>query len=467
MILEKGQLWAKRWINHRWFVPLQFVLAALFLCVGAAAPGCVVLSLELIVLLLLSDDLFAALCPMMAVIMLMTVYYDDYFRMMPYAWLIIPAVLALGVNLILYRKPFVRGKLLFPMAAVSVALLIGGIGVIPKNEYFCGTSFYYMLGLGIVPLVFYILLCARMSIRRAYDVVERIAEIGYSMALFSVLLIAWYYLGHLNEFSSGFKTPFIPYRNFCTTVMLFGLPMPCYFIRKNHWHLLSIPLIYVTMLFGASRSALIFGTVEIIFCFWYIYRTDVTSRKFYRRIGLIILIPLAAVSVGVVYMMFFSPSRRIGVDEFIGANENRVRFYRQGVKDFLVHPLIGCGLANMKNKNIWQGVPGSLNFYHNAVIQAAASLGIVGLAAYGYQFVVRALLIWKNRHGRYALLAVPYMGMLLMSQTNPGIFAPLPMGLLLVLLFASLEFAEEESESEIKAYHTKKVEKTPAIPAKK
>ena len=75
-------------------------------------------------------------------------------------------------------------------------------------------------------------------------------------------------------------------------------------------------------------------------------------------------------------------------------------------------------------------------------------MGCVGIAAYGYQFAeyVRILVgslreNWKNANERMltVTLFMSYVGVLMMSQVNPGIFCPIPYGLLVTVIFALLE----------------------------
>ncbi|MCQ2449844.1 MAG: O-antigen ligase family protein [Clostridia bacterium] len=443
MLFEKCRKSIGLLIDSRWFIAIQFIAAAVCMVFHATVPGLMLFSAEILLLLLFSDDTFAVLCPLIFVAIMVTDQYEHYYGLLKYSWLLILGFGALLFHLIYYRKPFVKGRFIWAYAAVSIVLLTGGIGVISKEEYFTGLSFYYMLGLGLAPFLVYVLLCSRLSVRRNYDFVGRMAEIGYAMAFLAVLLIVQYYVAHFRNWDGPFQPPEIPYRNFCTTVMLFGLPMPCYFVHRTRWHLLSIPLIYIVMLFSASRSALLFGTIELALCLFSVYKTDATRKKYYRRLAVILLVPLTAVVVISTFMLFIGQNGRLGSvgKHFINPQEDRVKFFIQGMRDFAKKPIFGYGLANMKNKDIFLGVEGSICFYHNAVIQVAASLGIIGVIAYAYQFILRVRFFWQIRHTWIVLMAVPFIGVLLISQTNPGIFAPLPTTLMLTMMFAALEFS--------------------------
>ncbi|MBE6754030.1 MAG: O-antigen ligase family protein [Ruminococcaceae bacterium] len=425
-------------VRSRWFVPLQAAVAAAAICTGLNMVGCILFVALVFLLLLFSDDILAVLCPVMIAVMTATSYYDNYYEMLEYIWLLIPVAAALIFNIFVYRGKFVKGRFLLPTAAVSVVLLVGGIGTIPVAEYFSGTALYYTLGLGVALLLLYLFISQRIPRIRQYNAVERLAELMYAMAILAALLIICFYVSRWSILSKDFHTPFISYRNFCTTMMLFGLPMSCLFIRRRPIHFVGLVFIYAAMLLGGSRSGLLFGTLELGMCLVYIYINNPEHRKLYRRIAAVCILPVLALGGFLVYTIFLSAGGRFGT-HIIKPTEARVSFYPQGVRDFLEKPILGWGLGNMKNGDIYTGVPGSIIFYHNSVLQILASLGLVGGAAYLYQFIVRLRLLRQLRRTDGYVMLLPYIGVLLMSQTNPGLFCPLPTGLLLILMFAVLE----------------------------
>lgn len=438
-MIEKCRKATRELISGRFYIPFLCLLTAAALCSGLNLAGGMVLVAVAVWVLLFSDDTLMALCPVMFAVMALTSFYNDYFALTPYWWVMIPAAAALIVHIIAYRGPFVKGRFTLSLGAVSLSLLLGGAGVIPVREYFSGVSIYYMLGLGAGLLAVYMLLCSRLSRPRDYDLVERFAALLYGLGLMAALIIILFYARNWESIVPEFRTPFISYRNFCTTIMLFGLPMCCLFARRSSVHLLGMAFIYMMMLIGGSRSGLFFGTVELVLCLGYIYIRYEEKRAFYRRAALICALPAAAVLGFLMYKLFFGESGRFG-QHFIRPDEARPGFYRQGVEDFLSRPLLGYGIGNMKNIDIYEGVNGSISFYHNSILQVMGSLGILGCAAYLWQFAQRVRLLWSARRRDAFVMAIAYIGILLMSQTNPGLFCPLPTAALLVIMFAVVEF---------------------------
>ena len=64
-------------------------------------------------------------------------------------------------------------------------------------------------------------------------------------------------------------------------------------------------------------------------------------------------------------------------------------------------------------------------FYHNSIAQIMGSMGLVGIA-YGVLMRDRIALLRAGKTPFVRALALSYLGMLLISLTNPGEFCPLP-----------------------------------------
>ncbi|MBQ4382080.1 MAG: hypothetical protein II794_05005, partial [Oscillospiraceae bacterium] len=63
-------------------------------------------------------------------------------------------------------------------------------------------------------------------------------------------------------------------------------------------------------------------------------------------------------------------------------------------------------------------------------------------AAYGRLISDRVALLWRGRKDPFvAMLAMSYLGMLMVSMTNPGEFCPFPNAAMMVMLFAMTEDA--------------------------
>lgn len=438
-MIKKCQSAVSGAICNKWFIPALVVVTIFSMCTGLSLAGLMILAAVSAAILLFTDDTFAALCPVLLAVMCATSFYFNYLELLRYAWLFVPYAAAWIVHIVAYRGKFVRGKMLWSLLAVSLALITGGIGTISKEEYFSGVGLYYIIGLGIGMVPVYMLLCSRMSRERRYSMTDMFAQVLYGMAIIAAVVIIIYYVQHPEVFTLPFVTPFIKQRNFCTTVMLFGMPMCAIFVPRNRIHLLGMAFIYIFMLVGGSRSALLFGSVEFGLCLLFIFLRYPDSRKAFLRTCAYSAVPFLAVWLAVVYFVFLGAGGRCN-EFFINPAEARNAFYRAGILDFISRPIFGYGIGNMKNTDIYEGIAGSISFYHNSILQVMGSLGAVGCAAYIIQFRQRVGLLVAKFRSEAFIVALSYMGILMISQTNPGLFCPFPTGLVLIMMFALLEF---------------------------
>ena len=335
----------------------------------------------------------------------------------------------------LFRSPLTVGRSGPGLAAVSIATLLGGLGTISAEEYFSPLSLYYTLGLGLGLLASYLLLRSDLAAPRPYDLLQRLMGILYTLGLTMVLAIARFYYSNWAAFSQNWEIPPILFRNFAATILVSTLPAAFYMARRKRRHLAGVLLWALTLFFTGSRTALVFGSAILLLGMLYLVRWKRLPLWFFFAVL------AAAAAVGLlfgreIYELFFGCRQEL--DSFIDPNEARWTLLARGRDDFLQHPLFGIGLGNQKNHDIFSGVAGSMVFYHNSLLQVLGSMGLVGLAAYG-------LLLWERiqllrRGGEAAQTAgMFYLGMLLVSLTNPGLFCPLPSAMLTALVFAVLE----------------------------
>ena len=76
-----------------------------------------------------------------------------------------------------------------------------------------------------------------------------------------------------------------------------------------------------------------------------------------------------------------------------------------------------------------------MSWYHMMIPQIIGSMGLIGVAMYGYQIFARFKIIFTKTSSWSLVLGLSYLGILMMSQVNPGEFCPVPFEMLAVLLF--------------------------------
>ncbi len=411
--------------------PLKFDVLGAFV-------GVVVVSL----ILILSDDVFDTTVPFLLFTVLVSSRYDSYGVFIEYAFMAIPFVAALIFHFVYYRGHFHIGKNFAPLLGVSLAVTLGGLGTISAKEYFNPATLYYVLGLGFGMLGLYCLLGAQRARKRTRDLKQLLLLGLYLAALYAVFFtlcfyaVRWVWMvddlriyGHLRLIS-------IHQRNVYATFLLLGLPAPFYYAQKKGgwWHYGGALLIFLSLFLTGSRGGMLMGLLTLIACYVYALRRD-------RRHRVLLLAALGVGITGVLVALpalikFFSFRFEGG---FIKGDEPRVLLLQRAWGDFLSNPIFGTGIGYTGNADIYDPKKFAMNWYHMMIPQVVSGLGLLGVAAYSYLLGTRFSVMRRNKDSLSRALFLAYLGLLLMSQVNPGEFCPMPYTLIGVLIFLFLE----------------------------
>ncbi len=436
-LFKKGQAAADAVWGSKYYLPALLALAALATVTQTSFECMCLFVLITVLMLIFCGDPMSIVAPVCFILQISVEYYRDYSQLVPYMmYAIVPFSLALIFNLIYYRRKPVLGRFTDPYIAVSLALILGGAGTISAQDYLKPISLYYMLGLGLGQLVLYILFCTRCDSAPSYDRAERLAETVYAAGLLFVVVIFSFYAHNFDRFLEKGGVLFYKPRNYITTMLLMCMPMTCTLVRRSNLYLLGMVLMYLAMVMSGSRSGLLFGAALLVLCALYIYIYNKRSRRLYNWLFGAALLLAAAAAVIVVPELYAAR-----IESAAAGDKTRIEFIRRGIDNFLSHPVLGTGIGSTKDIGIFKAyVPGSLVFYHNALIQIISSMGLLGILAYGWMFALRVRTLWRSRRSSFACAAaLSYLGILMMSMTNPGIFCPFPELGLLTLMFVFLE----------------------------
>lgn len=418
---------ARKLLNSYLFYAFELFAACLFVLAGREVEGAVCFVALICIVLLVCDDILPTLLPFLLISAFTTNCYDSFDLFFPYIRYAPVAVLCLGYHFIAYRQPMKTGESSYGIIAVSIAVLLGGIGNFTLKEY--ATGAYYVLGLGVGMLAAYYLMKSQFSVKRDYDLRERFSVVMTFLGLLCVFMIASGYCKH----HLGLTKP--PYilgfsRNNLSTLLMFAMPFPLFLAKKNPYIALLTPVLYGAITISTSRGGLLFGSAEVLICCAYWIFSG--KNRILRAI-------LCLTSLAVILLVFKNIIVDVITDRFLAddkiTGDARYKMMLEAIEKFKKNPLVGFGILD---DDIYYGAykkKGSMAWYHMMIPQVVGSMGLVGIAAYGFQFVGRAKLIFKNPTLWSLCLGVSYFGILSMSQVNPGEFCPLPFELLTVLLF--------------------------------
>ena len=447
-------------LSEKWMTIL-FVITGIFACLHSYFPqeqfhiwGSVVLAYITGIVFVLSGDIFAMLIPAMFTYCIGIRCYNSLSTFGEIWWLAIPLVIMALFNIIAYfKKPTTKGSQFFPMLLVSVAVTIGGVGVISAKDYFGGSAIYNMLGIGFGMLLIYCIFYSRINTNKGYSLIEKFTDIMVVIGLFVSFMVFMHYIININTVIDEGGIFYIRWRNNASTMLMMALPFSFLLGNRKSFAAILAFIFFIATLLTGSRGGMIFGSIEMVMCMVMYILYDKRRRLAYLIIcGCFVFVALTFLP-EITQFLNATIQRVFKVlNEFLmgGADtETRVRHYARGVEDFLNHPVFGTGLGNMTNRDIFKNKPGALCWYHCEPIQIAGSFGIVGIVAFVYQFIKRNLLIWKHATLFNMTIFLSYISLELMSLVNPGILCPMPY-LLLVIIYMIVVEKCNDTEPQIK-----------------
>ncbi len=438
-VSEMGRRGSRIFLN-KYFLLMLFCGACAVTAFELEVAGAVVFATVICLALVLCDDIMACALPFLLMSTFLTRCYDSSATFMKFIWFAIPAAAAVIFHFLVYRGKFVIGKSFFGLFAVALAVSLGGVSWISGYEYFTATALYNVFFLGLGMMLAYLLLKSQLSKKRDYDIREMLLRMLYITGVFAAFMIL---LHAKPEFELGGKLlldrEFQPSNNL-STILMIALPCPFFFSKRSPLHLIVPFLMLGAIILSGSRGGMLLGSAELLICLAVCAVWD-KKRRFLYICTIIAIMALFAVFYGRLTEIL----QENGLYPFIKENEVRAKFIDRAFEMFKKNPIFGHGLGYTGNTDIHDPKAGALCWYHMMIPQIIGSLGIVGIIAYLFQggmhiyILVSAL---KKRAADTSLvlsLALCYGGVLLMSQVNPGLFCPIPYGLIATVIFATID----------------------------
>lgn len=453
------------------FMLITFFAAALIITLGIEVPGAVFFVLLISALLIICDDLMAILFPILAVCIAMLQCYDSFNTFIRLAFLAVIPVGALIFHFVYYKTSFRVGKSFPGLVAVAVAVTFGGLFTIPAKEYFSPTALYYtvMLGVGMVGIyllvksqsapkagsgekfIFILFLMGMLACFHTFEIyfecmtqgseewgrahgLEQACYMRYANGMTLSDIVSELSVGLFGVRSTYLSARLQPGNNL-STFLLISMPAGFFLsMKKSRFFLLSVPLTLFSIYLTRSRGGIVMAFAELFFCLLFVSIGE--KRKVTK--GIFIGATVIYFVTGVILAVRYSAYDRI-VSIIADQSEARAKLLFRSLEDFSEAPWFGKGLGNMANRDLYEGKTGTLPWYHMMIPQIIGSMGTLGLVGYIFRFAVQVRLVWQKRSIMTAAFALSYLGLLLMSQVNPGEFCPIPYGMIATLLFIMIE----------------------------
>lgn len=432
--------WINRVLMSPWWGLGEFALAAFIIALDFEVMGAMIFIWIIVGKLVLCRDILAPFVPFCLMSVFLSDCYDSADIFLPYIWMAVPVVAAVVTHLIVYRPERLRiGPNFWGSVAVTAAVTLGGVGTISTGDYFYPTALYYVGFLGIGMLLAYVVTGSYIREYPEYDVFDHFAGGLYTMGLLACFSIGCFYFRDWSTFIETKTLIEFQCSNNLATMLMIAMPFPCYFAaRRSRVHWLGLAAIFTGIVFSGSRGGLLMGTIELFICMLYLCYAD---RKIWFVYALGMIGMFAAFYYGVDAVLSFYNIEDIS--SYIGQDEVRVGLLERVWGDLSSNFAFGTGLGYRGNEDLYNPVKGAMHWYHMMIPQIIGSLGIFGVVAYLAQFGLRLYTIFRRVSVYKLVMGLSYVGLLLMSQVNPGEFCPIPYALIGVMLFVMAELRDE------------------------
>lgn len=422
--------WVRGFLNSYLFYFFEVIMAFLFVVMGKEVQGAIVFAALLSLILLVCEDVVATTLPFLLICTFTTNCYDSFDTFMAYAPYAPIVVGCAAYHFVVYHKEFSVGDSLKGIFAVSIALCMGGIGRYGVMDYLKGS--YYVLGLGLGMMLAYMIMKSEFSVPRDYDLKERFAAIMSLEGLLCVLMIIWGYYKRSMGWTVNTPYPYGFSTNNIGTMLLFSMPFPLYLAKKNGLFALGTLGLFGAICLTVSRGGMLCGCILFAACaLYWIFSVEGKWRLVRFLIcagGLLALVLIFGKTVWDTVIMRF-------INEGILSDDHRTPMIFEAMENFCENPFTGTGILDDDITYGEFNKKGTMTWYHMMIPQIVGSMGLIGVVAYAFQITGRVQSIFKNPTPWALCLGLSYLGILLMSQVNPGEFCPLPFELLTVLLF--------------------------------
>lgn len=336
--------------------------------------------------------------------------------------------LALPVGLIIH---FVRfpvkphlGKMFFPYLAVSVATLTAGIGSISVDGY--ANGLLYAVALGLLQFVCYFIVYNYAFPPESVDLKKYLSAILLFTGMLIVAQVLTFYIRQpqkLYAIGDRVSLGWGVGNNF-STILLFCVSASFYLARvskRPFIYILLAAVQYLAIVFSWSRGATLAAAVIFpFFIFFTLFKAKGNAKQLYISFSLIAAILLVA------FAFLAEDIIRIIKDILAQGtgNSGRTELYTEAWNCFKQNPVFGAGIS-------FDGVYYHKRFFpmywfHSTFFQILGSLGIIGLAAYGYMYFMRYKLIIKKDFFNI-LMFVGLFGYEFYCMFDTGTFIPVPM----------------------------------------
>jgi hypothetical protein len=342
------------------------------------------------------------------------------------------------IKMIIHPFKFKRGFFFYPTLAVAIAVTIGGIFVMPIEAYIEMRTLYHMFFLGIGMVFIYFVLERYLTTYKGIG--DYFSWMMVGLGIMGVFMLGIAYYEKYYDIAMFNSRTQMQWGNNLANNLLLTMPFAFYLATKTKYtaFFTFVGLIQLlALLFSTSRGGVIFGLMMIPLV---LVATLYISKN--QRLKLLTFIVLFG---GIFYFAIltfvgsFTPLYEEIRDLItVSSTEARAELYKLALRNFLKYPMFGAGIG-FDTSPYYAPATMSMYWYHSTFFQIIGSLGLVGVAAYVYQEIMRLYQLVRVRHAFNVFVFLALVGFSAYSMVNVGYFAPLPFVAMVVTMFMVVE----------------------------
>ena len=443
---NKYEQFIKKFVYTDYYLILVSLLTFLGWVTKCAPFGLSVAIIIICLVLLGTDDILPLTFNIFGAMLL--IYSEDpkdYVYMWP---MLIPMVICIVIFVVKNcRHRFSLGKMFFPQLAVSIALLLGGVGVISTQAYERTLLNCLLLGFGVLLVyVFYNHFLKRDDNRDYGAYFSRVMM--YIGIIISLELIVHIIRSGIpsSQWAEAYWRIGWGSRNSIATFLILTAGLTFYLSTQSRhgWVYLALGLLqYFCIIMTFSRGGIVFGAISGVLALIF---TIVKAKDKKRQLI------YTAVIVGFALIMYLIFMSRINgmIASLISrgtGSSGRIDIYKEAWELFKTYPFQGGGMGFIGSSPFVNLNALGQYWMHSTFFQVIACMGIIGLIAYLYYYGARLFLLFKNIKNSFNLFVlavwVGYEGYCLIDT---GTFVPQNMMLIIVMtLILELNNAKKPS----------------------
>lgn len=347
---------------------------------------------------------------------------------------------------VIHRKEIQKGRLYYPLLAVSVACVLGGVLVFTTTGNAMLNVLWGLL-FGAFMWAVYVFFYSFVRPKGRCDIKDYLVNVLFCVGVVVLLEFIYYLI-------TGDAKTIIKYKvinlgwgisNSAGCLLAMAIPMSFYLCsRKKGWSLLYgiMGLLFAVFVIatGSRGSALMTIVVLPLSIIYALIKSE-------KKLNIILVIG-ASVLIFALMCYFLRDEIKFILEAMDNRGESssgRNVLYQMAVEHFKLSPIFGAGFTYLPYvKEV------GLTWYHSTFFQVLASFGIVGIVAFIYKYCVEIKILLKNDAFNIFLIImfIAYEGYSLIDVMT---FVPVPFMLMITIVLSVVDLCGIEKSLPVQA----------------